>query len=219
MTGDQNPTESMTGSMSLDGDVSKLEDFYGQWADEYDADLTSNGYGLPTSMVAALDLALAKVPSTRPKSEITVLDAGCGTGLVGQALFDAGWTNLTGIDLSHEMAAKAADRNVYRSIEGGVDLTVPVDAHLLHAADIVIIGGVFTVGHVPPEALAIMATLAKTGGLIIASTRPEYLESTDYLSVSEGLVADGSLALLAHMPDAPYTMDTTGDYWAYQVLT
>jgi predicted TPR repeat methyltransferase len=44
-----------------------------------------------------------------------VVDLGCGTGLFGVAL--AGQCrSLTGVDLSHEMLARARDRNIYDAL-------------------------------------------------------------------------------------------------------
>lgn len=43
-----------------------------------------------------------------------VLDAGCGTGLVGAGLHARGWDDLTGADISAGMLAKARARGIYR---------------------------------------------------------------------------------------------------------
>ena len=44
-----------------------------------------------------------------------VLDAGCGTGLVGRELASHGFTDLTGCDISAEMLDRARAKGVYRS--------------------------------------------------------------------------------------------------------
>ena len=75
----------------------------------------------------------------------------------------------------------------------------------------------FTVGHVPPEALSTVATLVRHGGLLSVSTRKAYHQETDYLVFQDQLVADGVLDLLLHIAEGPYTMDSTGDYWVYRV--
>ena len=51
----------------------------------------------------------------------------------------------------------------------------------------------------------------------VVSTRRAYHEETDHRSVSERLVGAGRLELVVHTRDAPYTKDSTGDYWAYRV--
>jgi predicted TPR repeat methyltransferase len=213
-------TESMREAMSLDGDVEKLAAFYARWASYYDDDVSSHGYGLPAMMVETV-LTAARVDDTTSRFDdrsLKVLDAGCGTGLVGVALRSVGYTELHGIDLSPEMIERARELGIYRSLEAGVDLADPVPDHLLATADIVVVGGVFTVGHIPPEALEVVATLARPGGLLVVSTRASYHADPGFSDVRRGLAGDGLLELLVHIAEAPYTMDSTGDYWAWRVV-
>ena len=213
-------TESMREAMSLDGDVDKLAAFYARWASYYDDDVSSHGYGLPAMMVETV-LAAARIDETTTRFDdrsLRILDAGCGTGLVGVALQCAGYTELHGIDLSPEMIERALERDIYSSLQAGVDLAVPVPEHLLAAADIVVVGGVFTVGHVPPEALEVVATLARPGGLLVVSTRASYHADAGFRDTRRRLTDDGLLQQLVHIAGAPYTMDSTGDYWAWRVL-
>lgn len=211
-------TEAMRTAMSLDGDVDKLAAFYADWAAYYDEDVATHDYGLPPTMVQTLRLAASVDGSTARYADRTlrVLDAGCGTGLVGVELHAAGYTDLHGVDLSHEMVEVARERGIYRSLEGGVDLTAPPE-HLRRSADIVTVGGVFTVGHVPPEALGAMSELVRPGGALVASTRRAYHEEHDFAGAQRALCDAGRLELLVHLADAPYTMDSTGDYWAWRV--
>ncbi len=215
----QDMTESMREVMSLDGDVDKLSDYYARWASYYDADVADHGYGLPRMMLATVNAAAAHDDAAARYLDRSapVLDAGCGTGLVGVVMHDAGYTDLSGIDLSHEMVERARDRRIYRYLEGGIDLSRPAPGHLIGRAVIVLVGGVFTVGHIPPESLSVVADLTSPEGLLVVSTRRSYQESTDFVAVQQALVDAGRLELLAHLPDAPYTMDSTGDYWAWRV--
>jgi predicted TPR repeat methyltransferase len=208
----------MNTAMSLGGDVDKLETFYNDWASNYDDDVASHGYGLPSMMLRTVEAA-AEVEGTGRFVDRTlrVLDAGCGTGLVGDALCDLGFDDLHGVDLSHEMVARARERRIYKSLEGGVDLSERAPDHLVGSADIVTVGGLFTVGHVAPSALVVMASLVRSSGLLVVSTRRAYLEETNFRELVGTLVGDGTLRLLIHFEDAPYTMDSTGDYWAFQV--
>ncbi len=212
-------TESMRQVMSLAGDVDKLTSFYADWASYYDSDVAEHGYGLPAMMLAAVNAAAGhdEAAGRYLDRSVPVLDAGCGTGLVGVVMHDAGYHDLHGIDLSHEMVERARERDIYRSLEGGIDLSRPVPDHLVRSAQIVLVGGVFTVGHIPPEALSVVAALPSTGGLLVVSTRQSYQESTDFVAVQQAMVEAGDLQLLAHLPDAPYTMDSTGDYWAWRI--
>lgn len=222
MTDDSDTSETpemLHDAMSLDGDVEKLTSYYDRWAENYDADLSDARYGLPAMMIATLreaigaagDLAHLGAPAT------PVLDAGCGTGLVGLALHEIGYRNISGVDLSPKMVEVAQRLGVYRRLEAPVDLTRPPSPRFAGSADIVTVGGVFTVGHVPPETLVTVADLVADGGLLIVSTRKAYNEQTGFDGVAGRAIDDGLLELLVHIRDAPYTVDSTGDYRAFRV--
>ena len=68
-----------------------------------------------------------------PKHLAQIMDFGCGTGLVGQNLKEAGFQNIVGIDISPKMLEKAQDKGCYHQLvnlklnqEQHVD-TVPFD--------------------------------------------------------------------------------------------
>ena len=213
----------MSDSMSLDGDVEKLTTHYDNWAATYDADVASHDYGLPPTIVAVLrstsDSPLFADGSFDPLDpELTIVDAGCGTGLVGVELAAAGYLIIDGLDLSAEMARQARARGVYRVVESGFDLTKPPPTRWREMADVTVVAGVFTVGHLPPAALQTMLQIVRVGGLLVTSTRRAYYDETDYQQVSDDLVSAGVLELVTRVDDAPYTMDSTGHYWVYRRL-
>ena len=217
--GSDEMTEHMRQAMSLDGNSVNLAQFYNNWAGIYDQDVGSHNYGIPSMMVLAVEAAVDYDDATRSRftdrSAVQILDAGCGTGLVGQALLDAGFTSLHGVDLSSDMVAVAHQRGIYQSLQGDFDLTILHPDRVL-SADLVTVGGVFTVGHIPPQTLGVVTPMVKPGGILVVSTRKSYQDETDFVSVQQHLVDDGRLELIAHLPDAPYTMDSTGDYWAWR---
>ena len=95
-------------------------------------------------------------------------------------LAERGYETIDGVDLSPEMIAIAETRGIYRRLEGGVDLTLPPGDGWAGRADLVIVGGVFTVGHIPPIALHEVAKWARPGGVLITTVRPGYFDTTDY---------------------------------------
>mmetsp|Transcript_21504 Transcript_21504/g.54570 ORF Transcript_21504/g.54570 Transcript_21504/m.54570 type:complete len:177 (+) Transcript_21504:93-623(+) len=98
---------------------------YRDWAPTYDADsLGSFGYAAPRAAAELLCKHLRPPSLTSPSggSELTVLDAGAGTGLVGQELFAAAARHPTatmhklsicGVDYSLDMLAEAGKKGVY----------------------------------------------------------------------------------------------------------
>ena len=203
-------------AMSLGGDAGRLAEYYSAWADSYDADVGGDGYGLPRSVMVTLDAAADHEPWLLDTS-ITVLDAGCGTGRIGVELAARGYTALDGVDLSPEMVAIAEARGIYRRLEAGVDLTRQPSTTWERKADLVVIGGVFTVGHIPPRSIHEVAKLVRPGGVLIVTVRPGYYDTTDFGEVSADF-ADGTTAdLIVHFPELPYTEDSHGLYYAYRV--
>jgi len=87
----------------------QMRDAYDDWADEYDADVTAQGYVTPKRVADAL------ANFVNPAEQI-VLDYGCGTGLSGVALKDAGFLHVDGTDLSQKMLDIAHRRAVYRKL-------------------------------------------------------------------------------------------------------
>lgn len=202
--------DTMNEAMSLGGDPARLAAYYDSWAQNYDADVGEHGYGLPPMIV---QLAQQFRP---PTEDTVVLDVGCGTGLVGAELAAGGYRTIDGVDLSPEMIEVARARSIYRSLTAAVDITKPVSPELESHADIVTVAGVFTVGHVPPEALPNVLTMTKPGGFLIVSARDAYYEATNFKQVSDAMVAADAAELVHWLDDAPYTMDSSAHYGVYR---
>lgn len=213
-------------ALALDGDVDAIQRYYEDWADDYDNDVGAEQYDLPDEVARLLD-QIVRQDAGEPIDGLTIdpappnpaiLDVGCGTGLIGVRLGQAGYSTIDGIDLSPAMIERARARGCYQNLASGIDITAPLPDDLVGAHDIVVIGGVFTVGHVPPSALSAVAAMVRPGGLLLMTTRKQYYDETDYQSVSDQLEADGTVKLLRVNRDMPYTLDSSGHYWAYLVL-
>ncbi|MEM9564017.1 MAG: class I SAM-dependent methyltransferase [Actinomycetota bacterium] len=81
---------------------------YDAWADGYDRDLQDWSYRAPAAVVDRL-LAVDQTPGP-------VLDVGCGTGLVGRRLAEAGFAEVSGVDLSPKSLEIAATTGAYRDL-------------------------------------------------------------------------------------------------------
>jgi 2-polyprenyl-3-methyl-5-hydroxy-6-metoxy-1,4-benzoquinol methylase len=211
-----NSLDVIKASHDLNGDPDSLQKYYQKWASEYNSDVANEDYLGPDIIATLADLAIKGYLDTR-KSELQVLDAGCGTGLAGVALNRARFNIIDGNDLSQAMIDQARRTNAYRLLEGGVDLDSGKlsSPHALY--DLVVCCGVFTLGHVSPYAMYSLANYTKIGGILIVSTRNSYLRSTEFKSVSAQICKAGILELLAQVEDASYITEERAHYWLYRV--
>merc|ERR1711976_1062270 len=53
----------------------------------------------------------------RIKKDAEILDMACGTGLVGQALSDKGFSRIHGCDISEKMLEIASTKDIYKSLD------------------------------------------------------------------------------------------------------
>lgn len=201
-------------SHALDGDPDKLNDYYAGWAGRYDKDVGDQDYGCPR-VVASTALLVAEAYLNKAPGEVSVLDAGCGTGLAGEELRKRGFRHVDGFDLSNEMVDIAAKTGVYGRLAGGIDLNEDHENPLEQQYDIIVCAGVFTLGHVEPRALTRMARYLKTDGLMVISTRNSYLDASDYAAVSRQLEEEGLVRLVMEIPNARYIAEEGAHYWIY----
>ena len=74
---------------------------YDNWSETYDADMSAAGYRHPTICLALLARHL-------PRGAAPLLDAGAGTGLIGEWLAITGYPQVEALDISQGMLTKAA---------------------------------------------------------------------------------------------------------------
>ena len=165
----------------------ELEDRYNQWAKRYDEDLDRDfGWLGP-----ALALEACKQYLT---TDARILDAGAGTGLVGKMLAEAGYRDLTAIDMSPGMLEEARLKAVYRDLHRmvlGEKLDFPDDSF-----DAVVSIGVLTLGHAPTRSLDELVRVTRPGGFVIFTLRPDLYESAGFREVREELEAAGRWELV-----------------------
>ena len=138
---------------------------YDEWAENYEKDVLGFGYLIPA---VAAGLVGRYVPAG-DGSGGRILDAGAGTGLMGEVLAALGYKNLTGIDLSENMLDAARKKEVYKKLYRmvlGEKLDFPDGAF---AATVAM--GVFTEGHAPPESFDEILRVTASGGTVIYSVR------------------------------------------------
>ncbi|MEM8751191.1 MAG: class I SAM-dependent methyltransferase [Pseudomonadota bacterium] len=171
---------------------------YKEWAQSYDQEVgEQNGYAQParTAEMLARHCDL---------KEITVLDAGCGSGLSGLALSQAGVETIDGCDFSPEMLEQARAKNVYRNLLQA-DLNAPLTQIPDEVYDAVVAVGVFSFGHVSPDACDELIRIIRPQGHLIIALNEQYWEKGDLARKLDQLTNVGRLQLLAkeygdHLP-------------------
>ena len=171
-------------------DLDELENIYKNWASEYEYDVIQlAGY---VGHLITTDLLLKNLKNNNAR----ILDAGCGTGLVGEILFENNFKNIEGIDFSEEMLSIANQKNIYKSLNL-FDLTKKL-AYNDNSFDAIICAGTFTCGHVGPESLIEMLRITKEGGFICFTVRKQEWEAAPYMQILDKLVNSNSLKKIVH---------------------
>jgi len=159
--------------------LDELEDIYKNWASEYEYDVIQlAGY---VGHLITSDLLLNNLKNNNAR----ILDAGCGTGLVGQILHKKSYKNIVGVDFSKEMINRAHKKNVYKSLSL-CDLTERLEFED-GSFDAIICAGTFTCGHVGPEALYEMVRITKNEGYICFTVRQQEWEAAPYEHIIQNL--------------------------------
>lgn len=145
---------------------------YDEWADSYDDDLNDESQGYVGPQLAAR--TVARVAGTDGE----ILDAGCGTGLVGIELAALGAETIDGVDLSPGMLTRAKATGAYRRLapaDLGRPLPAPADSY-----DVVVCVGTLTHGHVGPHAFGEFVRLTRPGGAIVATVLDDIWDAGGY---------------------------------------
>ncbi len=143
---------------------------YARWAATYESDfVTDNLYVIPQRVAEVfVDVAGHLAEHATADADRLVLDVGCGTGLIGQALTRSGgqWV-IDGIDISPQMLAESATKlgndgtPIYRRLVAA-DLTGVVDiADGAYAG--ILSSGTFTHGHLGPDSLSGLIRFGRAG--------------------------------------------------------
>ena len=166
----------------LSTDSQETEAYYDAWAENYDQTLAQWNYQSPAIIAAML------------KQEVSpdgpILDAGCGTGLSGKALHDAGFRHVTGIDISQTSLDVASQAGVYdRLLQVNMQQTpLPLETNVFAAVQCV---GVLT--YVPDTAAILreFCRVVRPGGLVAFTQREDLFKERDVAGVMQTLADEG----------------------------
>jgi predicted TPR repeat methyltransferase len=182
-------------------DPREVADRYDQWAQGYDDDLASWSYQAP-SVVA--ESVLSRMPGAD-----SVLDVGCGTGLVGRTLRAQGFAGrLSGLDISQASLDVAEQSGAYDSVQrADLQARLPVEDD---SVDAVVCVGVMTY---LPEVEAVwreFARVVRPGGLVVATQREDLWDSRECQAVIDRLHDEGVWAPVEVAGPAPYLPEGYG---------
>lgn len=185
-----------SGSKTADG----AKQLYNEWARSYDASLRSWGYLVP-SRVAEL------LKARGCSSTSAILDLGCGTGMSGEALCEAGLGTeggIVGTDISQDSLDLALGKGVYAStVYANLDESLAFDANSFDAACCVgVLSYVERFDVLFPE----IVRMLKPGGVFVCSHRSNLWDADERgcKTTAEALEADGRWTLELLGEPEPY---------------
>ena len=136
----------------------EVRDLYDDWSknDKYNQDMIDWKYSGPKEVVSAF------LPHAINKG-IKILDAGCGSGLVGEELSKEGYSIVHGADIAAKLM-NSIPAGIYQELHN-IDLNKPIN-FTDDFFDAVLCVGTFTFGHVKAKALSEFTRIVKSGGII-----------------------------------------------------
>ena len=160
----------------------EVEEYYDNWAETYDSTLTGWRYRAPQDACELLAPHLARGSH--------VLDVGCGTGLLGEALARRGNYVIDGIDISAKSLALAERRGIYADLvqHDLQKLPLPVDDDVYDAAASV---GVLTYVEDAEALLRDLCRCVRPGGAIMFTHRTDLWERQAFPDLISRLERDG----------------------------
>ena len=182
-------------------DPHDVADHYDKWAESYDDDLVAWSYQAPE--------AVARTVVSREPNAGSLLDIGCGTGLVGKALRALGCSAMiTGLDISQTSLRVADQTGAYDQLEAA-DLQQPLDIED-NAFDVLVCVGVMTY---LPDVEAVwreFARVVRSGGLVVVTQREDLWEPRRCQEILDRLTTEGVWTPLEVSDPAPYLPEATG---------
>jgi len=158
---------------------------YDRVAESYDAVLEQHDWRMPDIMAGLIAWLLPR--------DARVLDAACGTGLIGVHLKAYGFTHVEGLDISAGMLDVARRKEAYGSL-----VCAPLGEALPYpdaCFDAFTVAGAFTPGHAPAHSMDELVRITRPGGYAVFSLRDD-VDQPDFHANLAAHTAAGRLRLL-----------------------
>jgi predicted TPR repeat methyltransferase len=182
-------------------DPREVADRYDEWAQGYDDDLAAWSYQAPR--------VVAETVVSRHPEAGWALDVGCGTGLVGRALRERGFTGqLRGLDISQASLEVAQRTGAYDSVEqADLQQRLPADDD---SVDALVCVGVMTY---LPEVETVwreFARVVRPGGILVVTQREDLWDERGCQAVVDRLQQEGVWTPLEIEGPSPYLPEGYG---------
>jgi predicted TPR repeat methyltransferase len=188
------PKKSLLDRVFLATSADESRTLYDEWAKTYDSDMADHEFTAPQLVAEALvrGLKLNHLPDRQEAvSKITILDAGCGTGLVGVELARLGAKQVDGLDLSEGMMGVANKTGAYKNFKtADLTKTLPIADGTY---DAVTCCGTFTHGHLGPEPFAEFVRVIKTSGVVVATVLDSHWNEKGFGTAVKRLSEEGKV--------------------------
>ncbi len=184
----------------------ELRDVYMHWASSYDDEMLANNLQSYKSVTQVSLEMLSKMDAPVAGRPLRVMDAGCGTGLLGQYFSKSLQVSelkscqvyLVGVDLSPDMLHIAEKKGCFDELhEGSLKDLQAFDAS---SFDLIISSGVFLAGHCGPETLTPLLSHLCPGGYAVFTVRSSLFREHEASFLSAITDAGCSLLQATTMP-------------------
>lgn len=166
---------------------------YDEWAATYDSDMQEHDFTAPRlvadGVARGLKLNHLHCEPSQVLKGLRIVDAGCGTGTVGNELAKMGAEDIFGLDISEGMLEVARKSGAYKDLEIA-DLTKQLefgDGEF----DSLVCCGTFTHGHLGPEPLAEFVRVVKSGGVVVATVLDSHWVEKGFEAEADRLAKTG----------------------------
>ena len=200
------PEQMLSRAYALRGnDSDETLKLYADWAETYDQTMLDGLAYLSPQQIATL------AAMTEPRRDVRVLDVGCGTGLLANAMRARGFNQIDGLDCSAPMLAVAQregriNEAYLRDLNEKLEMST-------ECYDLLVSTGTFTHGHVGAGCLPELLTLLVSRGRLICTVHRDVWEQGGFGTGLQKLCEAGVAAVRSREADRLFAADDKPSGW------